>query len=149
MTLTLTRQSFTTGDQSEGQFALLLKNMGETFDDATVTWNSLTPDGGNVSGTTLSTVAGYDASIITSATFSSSASFVSAAQTAADGSNILSLIIYSPAAEAIDTSPANNQKSFYRFNDTASLTVTVVPEPSTVVMLLGAGALLLFRRRRV
>jgi len=152
ISLTLTRQSFTVGDQFAGPDDLVLKDLGAAFVDSTVTWNSLAPDGGDVSGLTLSTVAGYDASTITSATFTSSTNFIAAANGATAGSNILSLIVYSPDAEATGVSATNPvDLSFYRFNDTATLNITVVPEPSSYALIFAAacGVFVVVRRRKV
>ncbi|MEX2607283.1 MAG: DNRLRE domain-containing protein [Kiritimatiellia bacterium] len=147
ISLTLDKGSFTNGDQSSGQFDLLLKSLDTDFAESAVTWNSFTPDGGDVSGTTLSTVAGYNAQTIASATFGSTTDFLSAANAAKGG--IFRLIAYSPDAEGITVTDAPNDKSFYRFTDAATLNITTIPEPSSLLLLGLAGlALVLFRSRR-
>jgi len=136
-------------DQTGTNYAdILLKDMGEQFNEDTVTWNSLTPDGGNVSGNALSSVLGYDVTAVTDGmtiTFASSSDFISAAQTAIDGDGILSLVLYAPDYES------QTDRNFYRFQESATLNIsTVIPEPSTYAIVVGAlfGGFVFLRRRR-
>lgn len=142
--------SFTTvaptgsGDQVSGIADIELKSLGETFDETTVTWDSLTPNGGDVSGSTLSTITGYDSLVVgggVEQTFGSTSSFISTVEAARDGSGILSLIVYAPATEDNGLGGGSPPRSFYRFTENATLSVTVIPEPSTYAMLLGTALL--------
>ncbi|MEX2606661.1 MAG: DNRLRE domain-containing protein [Kiritimatiellia bacterium] len=148
ISLTLNRESFTSGDQESGQFDLLLKNLNTDFDETSVTWNTFSPSGGDVSGTTLSTVDAYNASTITSATFNSTTDFLNAANASAGG--IFRVIVYSPGAEGLaGTGTSSDIKSFYRFTDSASLEYSVIPEPSSFAMILiGFAACIMVYRRR-
>ncbi|MGE9267863.1 MAG: DNRLRE domain-containing protein [Verrucomicrobiales bacterium] len=131
-------------DQAAGSFDILLKDMGTPFLDESVTWNSLTPAGGDVSGTVLSTVAAYTipSSAGGTTTFATSSDFIAALEAAANGSGVLSLVVYSPGAEAL-----SGESSFYRFDNLGTLTIDAVPEPTTAALSLLAASAFLRRRR--
>ncbi|WFB37446.1 PEP-CTERM sorting domain-containing protein [Kiritimatiellota bacterium B12222] len=155
VSLSLTAVAGQDGDQHGTTYAdILLKDTGTTFG---YTWNSFTPNGGDTSGATLSTLTGYDVydggdlvggDIFT---FASSSDFISAAQNAIDvNSGILSLVIYAPVYEEQGVKDSTITRNFYRFAEHSTLNISVIPEPSTLLMLgLSLGTLCLFRHKRV
>ncbi len=129
--------------------------LSEDFDETTVTWNSLTPDGGSLAGDLLSSesfvaYSGWQPSGGRPITFASSANFVAAANAAlAAGDKTLRFIARTTGVE--DGSPF---VWFYHDEDTATewrpkLIVTSTPEPATMGLLgLGFAGMAALRRRR-
>lgn len=157
--LALTIQTIDKYDQDGGTYDLVLKNLGESFDESSVTWNSLTPDGGDISGGSLSTLPGFatttdpgtdsrsaiGALVGTDVVFPSTAAFIAAAQDAIDNNaGILSLVIHAPGAEDY----AGGDNALYRFESSVSLEITAIPEPATMSVLALGGLAILRRRRR-
>ncbi|MDA3872562.1 MAG: DNRLRE domain-containing protein [Kiritimatiellae bacterium] len=151
VTLSLTGGTGTATDQQAAPYAdILLKDLGENFNETTVNWNNLTPAGGDVSGSTLSTITGYDVydggDLVNgdTFTFASTPGFIGAAQNAIENNGgIFSLIMYAPDYE---NGSANN---FYRFAENGTLNISAIPEPGTLVLLgIAMGTILLFHRRR-
>jgi hypothetical protein len=151
--LTLTHEGTSYGgDDDLGEYLdLVVKNNGaETFGQDTVTWNSVATPGGYVGGPTLSSATAQTRSTPegTEVVFASSADFVVAAQEAIDNDGgILTLIVYSPETEAAGLAdPEGDETGICRFWPTAAL--TVVPEPGSLALLVGAGSAALLTKKR-
>ena len=132
--------------------------LAEDFDETTVTWDSLTPDGGSLTGDLLSSKT-FDPDPgwqnpdgVWDITFASSDNFVAAANAAlAAGDNTLRFIARDPNVSAGTSVYAQFYNDEYGddVDRRPELIVTSTPEPATMGLLgLGFAGMAALRRRR-
>lgn len=143
------------GDPVDGSINIRVLRLNENFAEGTVTWNSLTPDGGDTTATELSALT-FNPAVYTDRTFGTTDNFEAAAADALanDPGNFLRLLLYMPG----DTEEG---MLFVRLRGDEYITAdvrpelivdfTIIPEPSTFVLaafgLLGL-VVLVWRRRK-
>ena len=130
-----------------------LSALAEDFDETTVTWNSLDPDGGDLTGAILSS-SSFDPSPSVDVVFSSTSNFTQAAANAlAATDNTLRFIAVKTGGDAVSFARLSYEESDMSAAKRPKLTVeyTIIPEPSTCMLLLSAallGAAVAFVRRQ-
>ena len=133
----------------------------ETMVEEQATWNLINtgnpwPTGGGDPTTLLSSIPEFgNEAVGTVKTFASTAALVAAAQAALDGGSTLNMVVMAPDAEALNQ---RNFMGYYSDNEALlgkrpklTIAFTLIPEPSTIGLLLAALASLAavrFRRRK-
>lgn len=141
-----------TGGGLSSSITINLYAYGSDFDEATATWNAPAPGEGTAGGTlgSLLSSATFNPTVAADVTFDSTPAFQTAVSDALADDGFLRLVL----ARSDDSGPG--QQRFARFGDETvttlanrpELTISHIPEPSTLA-LWASGGLLLWRRVRL
>lgn len=156
VTLTLTIQGQSTGALTSTYYANLLGDGTSTyaFSETTATWANTPLTAGGTIGTTLSTLSFNAGTVAVNSqqTWASTSAFTTAVSNALAGDNVLRIDLTSAnegVASNLDLARFySDENGTVSFNPSLLINYTVVPEPSSIaLMMVGGFALLTLRRK--